>query len=265
MLLSEAQPNWRRWGDNDLQSAPSTSSLSSRLISAGGGGGGGAFMISSKVHAVLERLTWVLKGGHDTDLEGTDFEVDPIGMMTKKKEKDVEERRVGAREKVVVFSQWTSMLDILEKSLSLDSTTVANNNEPVIFRRLDGSMSQQDRSKAIAQFNEDPKIQVLLLSLKAGGVGLNLTTASTCLMIDPWWNPTTEDQAIDRVHRLGQTRHVHVYRFVCSGTVEERLLALQDRKRGMAADALGGGADRQVGPSSVWMSCAPSCSEEQNM
>ena len=63
-------------------------------------------------------------------------------------------------------------------------------------------------------------------------------------MIDPWWNPTTEDQAIDRVHRLGQTRAVHVYRFVCSGTVEERLLALQERKRGMAADALGAGATR---------------------
>jgi len=198
------------------------------------------------VQAVLERLTWVLQGGHDTDLDGTQEELELIGIERSQSNRG-SDRGVGRKEKVVVFSQWTSMLDILQNCLSLDSTTAANGQTPVSYRRLDGSMSQQDRSKAISQFNTDNKVQVLLLSLKAGGVGLNLTTASTCLMIDPWWNPTTEDQAIDRVHRLGQTRPVHVYRFVCSGTVEERLLALQERKRGMAADALGGGADRTSG------------------
>jgi SNF2 family DNA or RNA helicase len=80
----------------------------------------------------------------------------------------------------------------------------------------------------------------MLLSLKAGGVGLNLTAADHVFMVDPWWNPATEDQATDRAHRIGQDRPVMVYRLVATDTVEERILALQERKRTLAAAALGG-------------------------
>jgi SNF2 family DNA or RNA helicase len=81
----------------------------------------------------------------------------------------------------------------------------------------------------------------MLLSLKAGGVGLNLTAADCVFVLDPWWNPAAEDQAADRAHRIGQDRPVMVYRLVAAGTVEERILALQERKRGLVAAALESG------------------------
>jgi len=137
-----------------------------------------------------------------------------------------------ASAKVVVFSQWTTMLDILEPVLS------AHN---LAFVRLDGKMSQAQRAKSVTALNTDPAVRILLASLKAGGVGLNLVSANHVILIDPWWNPSTEDQAIDRVHRLGQTRPVHVFRFVCADSVEERLLQLQKKKRNMSTHALSGG------------------------
>jgi SNF2 family DNA or RNA helicase len=106
--------------------------------------------------------------------------------------------------KSIVFSQWTSMLDLVEIALK-------NNN--IRFVRLDGSMNYQQREKSINAFREDPSIKVFLISMKAGGTGLNLTTASNVYLLDPWWNPATEEQAIDRVHRIGQTRPVTVTRF----------------------------------------------------
>ena len=93
-------------------------------------------------------------------------------------------------------------------------------------------------------FREDERVTVLLMSLKCGSLGLNLTCASRVVMVDPWWNPTTEEQAIDRVHRIGQTRPVEVLRLTIQGTVEDRILALQDKKRKLAAAALGDGEFR---------------------
>ncbi|KAI8388160.1 SNF2 family N-terminal domain-containing protein [Radiomyces spectabilis] len=134
--------------------------------------------------------------------------------------------RVYQREgrKTVVFSQFTSFLDLIQ---------IALQQENIRFSRLDGSQSQMHREKVLASFSsDDPNNMstVLLISLRAGGVGLNLTCASRVLMMDPWWNFAVEAQAIDRVHRLGQQSDVIVTRFIMRDTVEERILEIQDRK-----------------------------------
>ena len=107
----------------------------------------------------------------------------------------------------------------------LDLIGAALRREPALsgFVRLDGAMSAEQRQAALHKFREDPKVKVLLLSLRAGGVGLNLTAAQHVFLMDPWWNPAVEEQAIDRVHRIGQLHPVKVTRFVVRGTVEERI------------------------------------------
>jgi SNF2 family DNA or RNA helicase len=101
-------------------------------------------------------------------------------------------------------------------------------------------MNRLQRADAVRAFS-DPRgeTSILLISLRAGGVGLNLTVASAVILVDPWWNPAIEDQAIDRVHRLGQNNPVHVYRMICEDSVEEKLLDLQERKRAMSNKAIG--------------------------
>lgn len=98
------------------------------------------------------------------------------------------------------------------------------------------------RAESIHSFHFDRSVRVLLISLKAGGVGLNLTCASVIIMTDPWWNFAVEDQAMDRVHRLGQLRDVEVYRLIVRNSVEERLLALQEKKRSLSLQAIGEGS-----------------------
>ncbi|KAL2343988.1 hypothetical protein Fmac_005273 [Flemingia macrophylla] len=141
-------------------------------------------------------------------------------------------------EKAIVFSQWTRMLDLLEACLK---------NSSIKYRRLDGTMSVVARDKAVKDFNTLPEVSVIIMSLKAASLGLNLVVASHVLMLDLWWNPTTEDQAIDRAHRIGQTRPVTVLRLTVRDTVEDRILALQQKKRMMVASAYGedGTGDRQ--------------------
>ncbi|KAH9195082.1 hypothetical protein AeNC1_002928 [Aphanomyces euteiches] len=131
--------------------------------------------------------------------------------------------------KVVVFSQWSHMLDLVESTLSKHGYSCL---------RFDGTLKQEDRERVLLRFNNDPTIQVLVISLKAGGVGLNLTAASVVIMLDPWWNPGIEDQAIDRVHRLGQTRDVMVKTYIVQDTVEEMILQLQQRKATLASTVL---------------------------
>jgi superfamily II DNA or RNA helicase len=121
----------------------------------------------------------------------------------------------------LVFSQFTGFLGILRAHL--DAAGVA-------YSYLDGSSSSRQRDDAIAGFKAGVT-QVFLISLKAGGFGLNLTEADYCFVCDPWWNPAAEAQAVDRTHRIGQTRPVTVYRLVSQGTIEEKVVALQDRKR----------------------------------
>jgi superfamily II DNA or RNA helicase len=132
--------------------------------------------------------------------------------------------------KALVFSQWTGLLDLVEPALASRS---------IEFTRLDGSTL--DREAVVADFQRDDGPPVLLISLKAGGTGLNLTAADHVFLLDPWWNPAVEDQAADRAHRIGQERPVTVYRLVAKDTVEERVLDLQERKRHIAAAAIADG------------------------
>jgi len=132
--------------------------------------------------------------------------------------------------KALVFSQWTSLLDLVEPHLR---------GAGIAFARLDGST--RDRGAVVDAFQSANGPPVLLASLKAGGTGLNLTAADHVFLLDPWWNPAAEDQAADRAHRIGQDRPVIVYRLVARDTVEERILALQEKKRALADVALAAG------------------------
>jgi superfamily II DNA or RNA helicase len=134
--------------------------------------------------------------------------------------------------KMLVFSQWTTLLDLVEPHLRAAGFG---------FTRIDGST--RNRAEVVDDFQRPDGPPVLLASLKAGGVGLNLTAADHVFILDPWWNPFVEDQAADRTHRIGQDRPVSVYRLVAADTVEERVLALQEKKREIADAALGA-ADR---------------------
>jgi SNF2 family DNA or RNA helicase len=131
--------------------------------------------------------------------------------------------------KALVFSQWTSLLDRIEPLLG---------ERRIGFVRLDGAT--RDRGEVVARFQDPDGPPVFLISLKAGGTGLTLTAADHVFLVDPWWNPAVEDQAADRAHRIGQERPVLVHRLVAEDSVEERVLALQARKRALADAALEG-------------------------
>jgi SNF2 family DNA or RNA helicase len=125
--------------------------------------------------------------------------------------------------KALVFSQFTSMLAIVRHHLDRQGIT---------YEYLDGQT--RNRAECVERFQTDPDCPVFLISLKAGGLGLNLTAADYVFLLDPWWNPAVEAQAIDRAHRVGQTRHVFAYRLICRGTVEEKIAELQTQKRDLA-------------------------------
>jgi superfamily II DNA or RNA helicase len=129
--------------------------------------------------------------------------------------------------KVLIFSQFVSMLKLMKEALDEDK---------VKYEYLDGSTI--DRSDRIDHFQQDPTIPVFLISLKAGGSGLNLTAADTVVHFDPWWNPAVEDQASDRAHRIGQNKVVTVYRLVAAGTIEEKILELKQKKKDLVASVL---------------------------
>jgi SNF2 family DNA or RNA helicase len=125
--------------------------------------------------------------------------------------------------KVLVFSQFTSLLSIVK--LRLDAHGIP-------YEYLDGKT--RDREARVNRFQTDPDCKLFLISLKAGGLGLNLTAAEYVYLLDPWWNPAVEAQAIDRAHRIGQTQRVFAYRLIARDTVEEKVLALQQTKRDLA-------------------------------
>jgi len=131
--------------------------------------------------------------------------------------------------KALIFSQFTSMLALVRKQLDARG---------IIYEYLDGKT--RNRSETIERFQNDPHCPLFLISLKAGGLGLNLTAAEYVFILDPWWNPAVEAQAIDRAHRIGQTRHVFAYRLICQDTVEQRIAQLQQRKRRLADAIIGG-------------------------
>lgn len=144
---------------------------------------------SAKLDTLLEQLREVLDGGH----------------------------------KALVFSQFTSLLDIVRKRLD---------GEKISYAYLDGKTTA--RQKVVEQFQNDESCRVFLISLKAGGLGLNLTAADYVFILDPWWNPAVEAQAVDRAHRLGQTKRVFAYRLIARDTVEEKILQLQGQKKQLA-------------------------------
>ena len=144
---------------------------------------------SSKLESLIEQLTEVVSEGH----------------------------------KVLVFSQFTSLLAIVKKKLDAVN---------LVYEYLDGKT--RDRQACVRRFQDDEACPIFLISLKAGGLGLNLTTAEYVFLLDPWWNPAVEAQAIDRTHRIGQTERVFAYRLIAKDTVEEKVLELQKSKRGLA-------------------------------
>ena len=128
--------------------------------------------------------------------------------------------------RILVFSQFTSMLELIETELA---------REKLDYVKLTGDT--QNREETVRRF-QDGEVPIFLISLKAGGVGLNLTAADTVIHFDPWWNPAVENQATDRAHRLGQTKKVFVYKLVVAGSIEEKILALQEKKAELAAGIL---------------------------
>lgn len=183
---------------------------------------------SSKIKAALEILL-----AH-SELNSSCIELGELGDTTTEnvhvRTEKMENSSSQGPIKTIVFSQWTRMLDLFEYSL---------NQYCIDFRRLDGSMSLAARDRAVREFNASPEVTCMLMSLKAGNLGLNMVAACHVILLDLWWNPTTEDQAIDRAHRIGQTRPVTVSRITIKDTVEDRILALQEEKRKMVASAFG--------------------------
>jgi superfamily II DNA or RNA helicase len=189
-----------------------------KLLEAGGG-----------IMAALEALLRLRQASCHTALLPSAIRTGEAPQSSTKMDRlrEALEDAVADGHRALVFSQWTSLLDLIEPHLH-----AAN----IGFVRLDGSTT--DRGAVVGEFQREGGPPVMLLSLKAGGTGLNLTAADHVFLVDPWWNPAVEDQAADRAHRIGQDKPVMVYRMVARDTVEERILELQARKRKLADAAL---------------------------
>ena len=146
------------------------------------------------------------------------------------------EEIIAEKHRVLLFSQFVDMLDIIKEWLT---------KEGIKHEYLTGST--KDRQEVVERFNSDPTIPIFLISLKAGGTGLNLTGADYVIHYDPWWNPAVEDQATDRAYRIGQTKKVFVYRMITKGTVEEKIQKLKSRKRDLVDSVIS--VDRNIGKS----------------
>ncbi|KAJ5905081.1 uncharacterized protein N7473_001997 [Penicillium subrubescens] len=161
----------------------------------------------------------------------------PSAKITKAVEILGENEERGKGEKTIIFSQFTSLLDLLE---------VPINRKGWNYVRFDGSMNITERNESVARFTDDPEVKIMLVSLKAGNAGLNLIAASHVVLFDPFWNPYVEDQAIDRAHRIGQTKDVYVHRLLIENTVEDRIIHLQEQKRELISGALDEGGSMNV-------------------
>ncbi|KAM0333498.1 hypothetical protein ACHAQA_002161 [Verticillium albo-atrum] len=148
----------------------------------------------------------------------------------------------GGEAKTLIFSQWTMFLDLVEIALSKDEEL-----KNVDHVRYDGEMKMKNRTQAAKKFRETPETKLMLLSLKAGNAGLNLVQASRVIILDPFWNPYIEMQAVDRVHRIGQQSDVKVYRILVKDSVEDRIMEIQDNKRNAISSALDGKSSSGMG------------------
>lgn len=136
------------------------------------------------------------------------------------------------KHKILVFSQFVKMLSLVEQKLE---------EHQIGYAYLDGSTAMKNREKVVEEFQTDESKRVFLISLKAGGTGLNLTAADYVYILDPWWNPAVENQAIDRCYRMGQEKHVIAYRMICKDTVEEKIISLQQAKSKLAKEVISEG------------------------
>ncbi|MBW3467442.1 DEAD/DEAH box helicase [Arthrospiribacter ruber] len=136
------------------------------------------------------------------------------------------------KHKILVFSQFVKMLALVQEKLE---------DNLIEYAYLDGKTSLKERENVVQQFQQDEKKRVFLISLKAGGTGLNLTAADYVYVLDPWWNPAVENQAIDRCYRMGQEKHVIAYRMICKDTVEEKIMQLQQAKSKLAKEVISEG------------------------
>ncbi|HJK96118.1 MAG TPA: SNF2-related protein [Polyangiaceae bacterium LLY-WYZ-14_1] len=168
------------------------------------------------------RLLKLENGKFDPDRENGESESGKLGALVE----IVQEAQSGGH-KVLVFSQFVEMLKLIRSALDDGGIT---------YEYLDGST--KNRTERVDRFNDDPSVTAFLISLKAGGTGLNLVGADTVVHFDPWWNPAVEDQATDRAHRIGQTKVVSVYRLIARGTVEEKILQLSAKKRALVENVL---------------------------
>ena len=148
---------------------------------------------------------------------------------TKMKELLREIKENTGNHKVLIFSQFTSMLKLISENLEKSQT---------LYFYLDGQTPGKTRMELVKDFQENDSVKVFLISLKAGGVGLNLTAADYVYLVDPWWNPAAESQAIDRTHRIGQTNKVFAYKMICKDSIEEKILELQHRKKTLSKDLI---------------------------
>jgi SNF2 family DNA or RNA helicase len=144
--------------------------------------------------------------------------------------------------RAVVFSQWTAFLDLVGSMLD---------DAAVPYRLFTGSLSREERRKHVEWLSEEEPVsskngRVLLISLKAGGTGLNLVAATRLYLLDMWWNPAVEEQAIQRVHRIGQRSEVHVYRFIVTDSIDTDVLELHRAKERLLEDALHGGLQQEA-------------------
>lgn len=171
-------------------------------------------------------------------LKRLEREWEPSGKILKTMEILQATQERGEGEKTIIFSQFTSLLDLLE---------VPIHREGWGYKRYDGSMSSNARNEAVIGFTDSPDCKIMLVSLKAGNSGLNLVAASQVIIFDPFWNPYIEEQAIDRAHRIGQMKPVQVHRILVPDTVEDRILALQEKKRALIEGALDEKASESIG------------------
>ena len=177
-----------------------------------------------QILAALTRMRQVACDPRLTKLSG-EWSLETSGKLQALQE--IVEEAVAGGHRILIFSQFVTMLHIIRELLD---------ESGVVYEYLDGST--KDRLARVDRFNEDESINAFLISLKAGGTGLNLTGADTVIHFDPWWNPAVEDQATDRAHRIGQTKVVNVYKLIARDSVEEKILKLSEKKRQLVSNVL---------------------------
>jgi SNF2 family DNA or RNA helicase len=182
----------------------------------------GAFQAANMILTALNKLRQAAIAPH---LVGGPSQSSKLDAVIERLDESVSEGH-----KILVFSQYVRVLQLLVKRVEQHKWT---------YRYLDGSTPAKKRKTVIDEFQNDPGVNIFLISLKAGGIGINLTEADYVFLVDPWWNPAVESQAIDRTHRIGQTKPVFAYRFISADTIEQRILELQETKRELVRNVIG--------------------------